>query len=288
MNATTRGPHIVLQTPGFAHYSLAWSPFHTARIALASSANFGLVGNGRLHLVSLLPGQSGTLVLNLDKQFVIAFTPTRQLYNVISSRYDTQDGLFDVAWSEIHENQLVTASGDGSIRLWDTTLNVGICSFISAPNVIFLSRRICRYEHGRSIRERYFQLIGPISKRIILLPRLGMGLRKWWVSHSPFMLECNLNTVDARTAPFCDDYPSSPSVRLPSALLPAPCGPPRDMLHRRHGQNFRPPQTCLPSYRKCIHESPQRCCVHHSCFLHGSAVYRLEQVSANDARERWG
>jgi peroxin-7 len=41
-------------------------------------------------------------------------------------RYDTQDGLYDVAWSEIHENQLVTGSGDGSIKLWDVMLNVGV------------------------------------------------------------------------------------------------------------------------------------------------------------------
>lgn len=38
--------------------------------------------------------------------------------------FETQDGLYDVAWSEINENQLVTASGDGSIKLWDATLNV--------------------------------------------------------------------------------------------------------------------------------------------------------------------
>jgi peroxin-7 len=100
-----RVPPSVLQTPGFAHYSLAWSPFHTTRIALASSANFGLVGNGRLHLVSLSPGPSGLPALGIDKQ------------------YETQDGLYDVAWSEIHENQLVTASGDGSVRLWDVMLN---------------------------------------------------------------------------------------------------------------------------------------------------------------------
>jgi len=102
------GPHAppsVLHTPGFAHYSLAWSPFHTTHIALASSANYGLVGNGRLHLVSLTPGPGGLPTLTIDKQ------------------YDTQDGLYDVAWSEIHENQLVTASGDGSIRLWDVMLN---------------------------------------------------------------------------------------------------------------------------------------------------------------------
>ncbi|KZT07292.1 WD40 repeat-like protein [Laetiporus sulphureus 93-53] len=104
MNAPPAPPS-VLQTPGFAHYSLAWSPFHNNRIALASSANYGLVGNGRLHLVSLHPGPGGLPALSLDKF------------------YDTQDGLYDVAWSEMHENQLVSASGDGSLRLWDITLN---------------------------------------------------------------------------------------------------------------------------------------------------------------------
>ncbi|KAF7975452.1 hypothetical protein HWV62_7764 [Athelia sp. TMB] len=98
-------PPSVLQTPGFAHYSLAWSPFHTSRLALASSANFGLVGNGRLHLVSVTPGPTGHPGLHLEKH------------------YDTQDGVYDVAWSEIHENQLVTGSGDGSIKLWDIMLN---------------------------------------------------------------------------------------------------------------------------------------------------------------------
>ncbi|KAJ6619878.1 hypothetical protein B0H10DRAFT_2023822, partial [Mycena sp. CBHHK59/15] len=93
-----RPPPAVLHTPGFAHFSVAWSPFHTTRLALASSANFGLVGNGRLHLTSVNPGPGGALALNLDKQ------------------YETQDGLYDVAWSEVHENQLVTASGDGSIK----------------------------------------------------------------------------------------------------------------------------------------------------------------------------
>ena len=48
------------------------------------------------------------------------------------TRYDTQDGLYDVAWSEIHENQLVTASGDGSIRLWDVMLNVSFFRYSKA------------------------------------------------------------------------------------------------------------------------------------------------------------
>lgn len=57
----------VLQTPGFAHYNIAWSPFHPGRIALASAANFGLVGNGRLHLASMTPGPNGIPTINLDR-----------------------------------------------------------------------------------------------------------------------------------------------------------------------------------------------------------------------------
>ena len=38
-------------------------------------------------------------------------------------RFDTQDALYDLSWSEIHENQLVVATGDGSIKLFDVGLD---------------------------------------------------------------------------------------------------------------------------------------------------------------------
>lgn len=38
-------------------------------------------------------------------------------------RFDTQDALYDTAWSETHENQIVIASGDGSVKLYDISLN---------------------------------------------------------------------------------------------------------------------------------------------------------------------
>lgn len=66
MNVPQRPPS-ALQTPGFAHYAITWSPFHSTRIALASAANFGLVGNGRLHLVSLVPGPGGASGVKVDK-----------------------------------------------------------------------------------------------------------------------------------------------------------------------------------------------------------------------------
>ena len=57
----------VLHTPGFAHSNVAWSPFHITRIAIASSANYGIIGNGRLHIASTLSSPSGTAGIKLDK-----------------------------------------------------------------------------------------------------------------------------------------------------------------------------------------------------------------------------
>jgi len=39
------------------------------------------------------------------------------------NRFDTQDALYDTAWSESNENQIVVACGDGSVKLFDISLN---------------------------------------------------------------------------------------------------------------------------------------------------------------------
>ncbi|KAI9692807.1 MAG: peroxisomal targeting signal 2 receptor [Bogoriella megaspora] len=88
------------RTQGFNGYSVKYSPFFDSRIAVAASANFGLVGNGRLLILGLTP--NGIVTEKL---------------------FDTQDGLFDLTWSESHENQVLVASGDGSIKLFDIALS---------------------------------------------------------------------------------------------------------------------------------------------------------------------
>ena len=57
----------VLHTPGFAQSNIAWSPFHTTRIAISSSANYGIVGNGRLYVASTFSGPSVMASVKLDK-----------------------------------------------------------------------------------------------------------------------------------------------------------------------------------------------------------------------------
>lgn len=90
------------RTTGFNGYSIKYSPFHDSRLAVATGANFGLVGNGRLHILQLTPS------------------------GIACERFfETQDSLFDTCWSETHENQLLTAGGDGSVKLFDIGVEPG-------------------------------------------------------------------------------------------------------------------------------------------------------------------
>ncbi|KAN0104739.1 WD40 repeat-like protein [Hyaloscypha variabilis] len=85
-------------TTGYSGYSVKYSPFVNDRLAVATSANFGLVGNGRLY------------ILGLTAHGI-----------VLAKQYDTQDAIYDTAWSELNENQVVAGCGDGSVKLFDLT-----------------------------------------------------------------------------------------------------------------------------------------------------------------------
>jgi peroxin-7 len=41
------------RTQGYNGYAVKYSPFFDSRIAVATAANFGLVGNGRLYILNL-------------------------------------------------------------------------------------------------------------------------------------------------------------------------------------------------------------------------------------------
>ena len=91
------------------NYSIEFSPFIDGLIAIASSQYFGIVGNGKQYIVKILPNFTISLVRS----------------------FDTQDGLFDCSWNELNEHQVISASGDGSLKLWDTQSNDNypICNF---------------------------------------------------------------------------------------------------------------------------------------------------------------
>ncbi|XP_026473457.1 peroxisomal targeting signal 2 receptor [Ctenocephalides felis] len=86
-------------TPNRHGYSVRFSPFSPDRIAVATSQYYGLAGGGTLFLLEL--------------------TPDGGIIEIQSLQWG--DGLFDVVWSEIDSNTVITASGDGGLQLWNIT-----------------------------------------------------------------------------------------------------------------------------------------------------------------------
>ncbi|OWM72956.1 hypothetical protein CDL15_Pgr001070 [Punica granatum] len=77
-------------------------PFYENRLAVATAQNFGILGNGRVHVLSLPPSPGA---------------PVAEI-----AAYDTADAVYDIAWSESHDSILVAAVADGSVKVYDSNL----------------------------------------------------------------------------------------------------------------------------------------------------------------------
>lgn len=75
----------------------AFSPYTDQLLCCASAQYFGISGNGAITVFAVGEGA--------------AVRPI--------ARFPTQDGSFDVAWSEAVREQVASVSGDGSVYLWD-------------------------------------------------------------------------------------------------------------------------------------------------------------------------
>ncbi|KAK1273504.1 Peroxisome biogenesis protein 7 [Acorus gramineus] len=89
------------KTP-FQGYAVKFSPFYEHRLAVATAQNFGILGNGRIHVLDLQPSTPPSL------SDLLAF--------------NTADAVYDLTWSESNDNLLASAIADGSVKLWDTSL----------------------------------------------------------------------------------------------------------------------------------------------------------------------
>lgn len=151
------------RTTGYNGYAVKYLPFYDNKLAVAASANYGLVGNGKLYILLITP--SGEITC--DTQF------------------DTQDGLFDAAWLETHENQVVVALGDGLIKLFDA----GIAQF---PVMQW-------QEHRREV----FSVAWNLVEKTSFVLALWDGLVKLWSPLRPQLLHTLVPQVDfsAKAAP---------------------------------------------------------------------------------------
>ncbi|KAJ1502225.1 peroxisomal targeting signal 2 receptor [Coelomomyces lativittatus] len=142
-------PQGQFKTPGFHGFAVEFSPFTHSQIAVATSINYGISGDGRLWIHQFNPEVSEYIPL---------------------SYFDTKDALFDVSWNELNKNQVATAGGDGSIKLWDITLPQG-------PINIWK-------DHFREV----FSLIwNPIQKDQFVSASWDTTIKLWSINHNaPF------------------------------------------------------------------------------------------------------
>ena len=80
----------------FQGYSCKFSPFSNNIIASCFNQYYGVIGNGKLSLLSF----------------------TNKDINLIKE-YKTNSGIFDITFSESHKNYILSCQGDGTIKLWD-------------------------------------------------------------------------------------------------------------------------------------------------------------------------
>lgn len=117
------------RTPGFNPYAVKYSPYYDSRIAVATSANFGIVGNGRVFALGLtargVQVEKTCVDVLLVQTFLRPWDRGRDdgLMRLPLRSFDTNDALYDLAWSEINEKQLIVACGDGSLKLFDLGAN---------------------------------------------------------------------------------------------------------------------------------------------------------------------
>ena len=84
----------------FQGYSCKFSPFLDNIIGCCFNQYYGIIGNGKLSIFS--------------------FTESEIL---LKKEYKTNEAIFDISFSEIYKNYIISCQGDGTIKLWDFSNN---------------------------------------------------------------------------------------------------------------------------------------------------------------------
>ena len=80
----------------FQGYACKFSPFSSSLIASAFSQYYGIIGNGKISLFTKSP---------------VSLTELKT--------FPTNEGVFDIAFSEANQNIISSVGAEGSIKLWD-------------------------------------------------------------------------------------------------------------------------------------------------------------------------
>ena len=165
----------------------AFSPFLEGRLAVTTSQNSGIIGNGQQYVLDTAPG--GGLVE--------------------IARFETADGLYDCCWSEENENILVSASGDGSVKVYD----------ISAPPQMNPLRSLEEHTH-----EAYSVHWNQVRRDVFLSASWDDTVKLWTLNGPPNSIRTFAEHAYCVYAPRC----GRPSTRMCSprraGTAPSRCG----------------------------------------------------------------
>lgn len=84
----------------FQGYSCKFSPFLDNIIGCCFNQYYGIIGNGKLSIFSFTESEI-----------------------ILKKEYKTNEAIFDISFSEIYKNYIISCQGDGTIKLWDFSNN---------------------------------------------------------------------------------------------------------------------------------------------------------------------
>ena len=124
--------------------------------------------------------------------------------------FDTNDALYDLAWSEINENQLIVACGDGSLKLFD----IGVDEF---PVMNF-------HEHKR---ETFSVAWSPVTKDTFISSSWDGTVKIVTDPSTPLSISRNLEIEMLTTSSHLPSgVPPETTLSKPSPSAIAPTAPP--------------------------------------------------------------
>ncbi|KAL6715097.1 peroxisomal targeting signal 2 receptor [Lecanora helva] len=225
------------RTQGFNGYAVKYSPFFDSRIAVASSQHYGLVGNGRLYILGLTP--EGV---------------------VEEKSFDTQDSLYDLSWSESHENQVLVAAGDGSIKLFDVGLDqFPISSWKEHNREVFAVHwnLVAKDTFCSSSWDGTIKVWNPTrSQSLLTIPTHSCTYSVAFSPHSPSILtsvssDSHLRIFDLRTPSSASNHLiHSIPIHAPQQTPPATASLPDLPPNRPHTSAFPPNEALTHDWNK--------------------------------------
>lgn len=166
------------------------------------------------------------------------------LTKLLKTRFTTQDSLYDLAWSEIHENQVLVASGDGSIKLFDATVDeFPVQGWKEHGREVFAVdwNMVAKDKFCSSSWDGTVKIWTPDRPQSLLtLPTHSCTYSASWSPHSPDIISCV--SSDSYTRVFDLRTPASASNHL-TMQIPIHGGPSPNVLPPKQGLPPAPAST---------------------------------------------